>query len=177
MSSTEVLRLNPGSDSPDSVETMETLRNSHGSAPVIWDQMCQMYLGTEPYGWCNEETTNKLWPLYKDKKIPEHRRALLMMTFDTIYVSKKDYPRAAKDIRKWLEEFPPAEGRVNHWARFAEIYESDPDCAAIGVYHTSVSENPFKGDWDEEADEEGPVDWEDASDLYIELELDEEIEQ
>jgi len=163
MSYTTVKALWPG----EKHEDLEELRNSHGSAPVIWDLMCQEYLGTKEFGY--DRVIDDLWPLWKRCDIPEYRRAVLMMTYDRVYVIKADYERAAKDIRAFLKDYPPKPERVNHWTRIAEIYESNPDIPAIGLYCTSVSEDPFAGTWDEEKDEEGPTDWEECYDMYAEI--------
>ncbi|WP_201766958.1 hypothetical protein [Chrysiogenes arsenatis] len=45
----------------EKVEDIEELRNSHGSAPVIWDD---------------------LWPLYKRADMPAHQRSVLLMTYE-----------------------------------------------------------------------------------------------
>lgn len=167
MSYTTVLGLTPKDTSSSAVYDIEELHNSHASAPVIWDAMCQKYLGTEPYGYMF--SIDQLWPIYKDLSIPEYRRAVLVMTYDRAYVSKENYKRAASDIRTWLEHFPPKEGYVNHWVRIAEIFESEPDCEAIGLHCTSVSENPFMGEWNEEKEEYDPIDWDTAFEIYEEL--------
>lgn len=86
---------------------------------------------------------DSLWPLWKRDDLPAHHRAVLMMTFDTAYVERLHYARAAKDIRHFLSDFPPTPNYVNHWPHLAVLYENGPRPPAIGIYHTSVSENPF----------------------------------
>lgn len=169
MSYTTVLCLTPGNTTADAVTGLKELRNSHGSAPVIWDAMCQKYYGTEPHAYMYDGTMERLWPRYKDLGIPEHERAVLMMTYDRAYVSKANYERAATDIRKWLEGHPPKEGYINHWNEIAGIFESNPDCEAVGLYCTSVSENPFYGEWNEEAEDYDPIDWDSTFEIYSEL--------
>jgi len=165
MSYTTVLCLTPGSQ----VDDLRELRNSSGSAPVIWDAMSQKYYGTEPHAYMIDGTLERLWPRYKDMGIPEYQRAVLMMTYDLAYVSKENYERAAADIRKWLKDFPPREGYANHWEEIASIYESKPDCEAIGLHCTSVSENPFEGGWNEDKEEYDQIDWDTAYEIYAKL--------
>jgi len=165
MSYTTVKALWPG----DKQEDLEELRNSHGSAPPIWNEMCKKYYGTEDHAYMSNGTFDLLWPRWKDLSIPKHQRAVLMMTYDRAYVSKKDYARAATDIKKFLEDFPPKEGYVNHWPRMIEIYESDPDIPAIGLYCTSFTEDPFEGGWNEDKGEYDQPDWEQCFDIYEEL--------
>jgi len=147
-------------------EDIEELRNSHGSAPVIWDPLCQRYLGTGPFSWSLDDTIDRLWPLWRDPALPEHQRAVLRMTYDYAYVSKKDFGRAAADIRKFLVDFPVNPQYVNHWPRIAEIFEGNPDVPAIGFEWTSCAEDLWRGGWDEDEEEYGLIDWTLPSDVY-----------
>jgi hypothetical protein len=148
------------------------LYNSWGSAPVIWQFMAARYLRIEKSydypspGWM--QSTERIWPLWKRIDIPEHQRAVLMMTFDRAYVLKKDYPRAGRHIRAFLQDLGQYEG-VNHWPHIAELYESDPDVPAIGFWCTSVSEDPFLGNYNEETNDFDPPDWSRCYDLYADI--------
>ena len=165
MSSTKVLALWPN----EKMETLEELSNSHGSAPVIWCRFCSEYLNVSELAWLSSlHVRNDLWAAYKLPAIPKQHRALLLMTFDRAYVTKSNYARADADIRAWLNAFPP-DNRVNHWPRIAEIYESNPATPAIGLHCTSVSENPFFGAWNEEAENYKPIDLSMCVDVYAEL--------
>ncbi|EPC3488057.1 hypothetical protein ACRZCU_000147 [Citrobacter freundii] len=150
MSYTTVIAVWPGEKSGE----LKELRNSFGSAPVIWDHMANRYLG---HGWMFDN--DKLWPLARRLDIPSHLRAVLAMTYDNMIVLRDDYARAAECIRQYLDEYPVGENKVNHWPAIAELFESNPDCPAIGLWCTSVCENPFAGEWNEEADEYDQPDW------------------
>lgn len=165
MSYTTIIHVYPN----EKIECGEELPNSYGSAPVVWDALCQKYLGYPPYGWGMREDLKDLWNLWKDEKLPLHQRSVLMMTFDRAYVSKTDYKRAASDIRLFLRDFPEDETKVNHWNRIEEYFESNPDVPAIGFWCTSVSENPFHGSWNEEKEDYEPPDWNECCDIYKEL--------
>ena len=153
MSTTEIKFLKH----PEGVIDVVEFRNSHGSAPVVWDLIAQKYLGLQPFHYSFH--TEKLWPLWKDLTIPEHHRAVLAMTYDDTVIIKTDFKRAAEDIRKFLEDFPVNPEYVNHWPAILEIFEGIPDCDAIGFYWTSVSEDPFQGDWNEETEDYEPLNW------------------
>lgn len=153
MSSTTIKALWLG----DRHEDITELRNSHGSAPVVWGEMSARYLGCERFAYWQH--TDKLWPLYKRQDIPVHQRAVLTMTYDNAYVSKANYKRAAADIRAFLADFPQDENYMNHWPAIAEIFESEPEYPAIGFHWTSVNCDPFNGEWDDELDDYGPTDW------------------
>ena len=92
-----------------------------------------------------------------------------MLTFDRAYVLKKYYLRAARDIRFSLSELAIKSDRVNHWPRIAKIFESNPNIPAIGLWCTSVSDDPFEGPWNEEEEKYELLDWNTAFDLYKDL--------
>lgn len=163
MSRTTIKALWPGEKQEDLIE----LRNSHGGAPVVWDEMSQRYLGLEPFQYSAH--TERLWPLWEDLSIPRHHRAVLAMTYDNAYVSKASYSQASRDVRAFLVDFPAKPGEVNHWAAIAETYESNPECSAIGFHWTSVTGDPFQGRWNEEKDDYDQLDWGCKWDLYAEL--------
>jgi len=165
MSYTTIMALWPG----EKVEHHLELNNSHGSAPVIWSRMCRKYLGADEHRYMFDSTLDKLWPLWKESTISKHQRAVLMMTYSRAYILKKDYSRAAQDIRKFLSDFLVPANNVNHWPRIAEFYESNPDIPAIGLWVTSLSENPFQGEWNEEKGDYDQIDWTQAYDLYEQI--------
>ena len=137
------------------IDTKE-LRNSHGSAPVIWDQMAQTYLNLPPFHYSFH--IDKLWPLWKDLSIPEHLRAVLGMTYDNTIIEKQDFARAVADIKKFLEDFPVNHKYENHWPEIQKVFESN--------HWTSVTENPFEGDWNEEEDKYEPLNWKKYWSMY-----------
>ena len=168
MSYTTILSVWPGEKN----ECYRELKNSFGSAPIIWNNLCQKYYGTIPFSFFRSgNAIDKLWSRWKDPGIPEHQRAVLLMTFDRAYILKKNYPRATKDIKMFLYDFPPKdpEKYLNHWPEIMEIFKSDPDIPAIGFWHTSVTENLFDGRWNEEKGEYDMPDWNDFYEIYEEL--------
>jgi hypothetical protein len=150
MSNTTVIAVWPGEKSG----VLKELRNAWGCAPVIWDHMANRYLGR---GW--HSAGDDLWPLAKRQDIPFHRRAVLAMTYDNMIVLRADYARAAECIRQYLGEYPVEEDRVNHWPAIAELFESNPDSPAIGLWCTSICGNPFAGEWNDDTEEYEQPDW------------------
>jgi hypothetical protein len=149
-------------------EDYKELGNSWGTAPVVWDALCEQYLDGALWSTGIKEDF-ELWSLWKNKAVPIHHRAVLMMTFDRAYVTKKNYDRAAKDIMQFLSDFEIKRENVNHWPTIAALYKSKPDIPAIGLYCTSVSEDPFEGEWNEEKEEYDQTDWSACYDLYSKL--------
>lgn len=148
----------------EKAEELEELRNSHGTAPVVWNAVAMRYLGLADYAYSLR--TEEVWPLYKRADMPRHQRAVLLMTYDDAIVMKVDYKQAATDIRSFLSDFQPRVGYANHWPRIAELFESNPDCPAIGFWMTSVCENPFEGPWNEELERCDDPDWDRYWDAY-----------
>ena len=163
MSSTIIKALWPGEKQEDYCE----LRNSWGSGPVIWEWLAQRYLDYEP--WTSLSKIEPIWKLAENENIPLHCRAVLMMTFDRAYVAREHYSRAAADIRRVLTDFPSPEG-ANHWPEIADLFQADPDIPAIGFRLTTVSDDCFWGEWDDDAEEHKPFDWDTAWEIYEELE-------
>jgi len=162
MSYSTVMAISPGEQTPP--EVLKGLRNSHGSALLAWNVMSKRF-GIDDL-WGNPEGMHKLWAYHKDPSLPRYQRAVLMMTFDYAYVRKEHFALAAADIREWIKDFVPDPGFVNHWPAIAEIYESQPDCEAIAIHQTSVSENPFDFDLDDEGEVCLPFDWTKTYEIY-----------
>jgi len=164
MSYTTIKAIWPGEKHADH----EELRNAWGSAPVVWSALSECYLGSR-HAWLLGEG-KKLWQLAERPEIPALHRRVLMMTFDRAYVAKKDYAKAAADIREFLRCFPQSDVGANHWPHIASLFESDPDIPAIGFYMTSVSDDPFRGPFNEETDAYEPTDWASCFSVYDEPE-------
>lgn len=147
-------------------ETLLSLRNGHGSAPVIWNALCLRYTGQTMIALDFRNQLDRLWSLHKDVSVPRHQRAVLIMTFDRVYIPAEHYAQAAADIRAWLVDFPADEKFVNHWPEIAAFLESVPAAAAVGLWATDVDSNPFAGDWDDNAEGYLPVTISDLTPAY-----------
>lgn len=162
MSYTTVLNIDVGKGHTENTE----LRNSWQSAPRIWIALCTKYFNNEHW----MSLSSELWDLYKNKSVPEHHRAVLMMTFDKAYIAKENYHKAIKDINQFMADFNTNVWSSSHWPKIVKIL-SETKSPAIGFHMTSVSENPFDGDWNDELEEYDPIDWSTAFEVYEELAL------
>lgn len=165
MSYSQIMIISPG----EKIEEGEELKNSHGTAPVIWNLLGQRYIAPD-FSFFWEKTIQKLWDLWKDPAIPLPYRAVLMFTFDRAYVSRKNFSRLAGDIDRFLTDFPEDPRMVNHWPRIAEILRAS-EAPAIGLYCTSTGQNSFEDPAIE--DEEGNrigYDWSALFEIYAALE-------
>jgi hypothetical protein len=163
MSHTTIIHIVPG----ESIEYGEELSNSSGGAAYVWNAIGNKYISA--FSWSNQSSFDRLWELWKNKTIPVHQRAVLMFTFDRAYVKKINYARMARHIRAFLADFPNTDGWVCYWEEIASILEG-AESPAIGLYCTSVSDNPFHGRWNEEKEEYDPIDWARCYELYEVLE-------
>src|ERR1035441_3355425 len=119
MSYTTIKGIWPG----EKHEDLQELHNSWGSAPPVWDALCQQYLGWEPHRYLSKEM-QPLWDLWQNLAVPKEYRAVLLFTFDRMYVAKKDYHRLAEDIRAYLKRFPIPEKSANHWPEIARFLDT-----------------------------------------------------
>jgi len=158
MSYIQVLEITPG----EGYTVLEELRNSYGCAPPVWNQLSTTYLGR--FWWTGD--SGDLWKLVDDARVPVEARALLAFTFDRYYVEHRHYAYMAHCIRKYLKWCPIPEINANHWPIIADILDK-AESTAIGLRVTSVSGNPFDGDWDEETEERLPFDWNTAHSLFV----------
>jgi hypothetical protein len=184
MSYTAILGIWPG----EKYETIFRLHNSWGSAPPVWEALAREFLDLKKsYEYPNKgymERIDDVFALHKDLTIPISLRAVLMMTAERVYVSRKDYARAEGDIFNFMAHYPDLSccvedgvvlqgKRAYHWPSIALYYGQNPKYPAIALHCTSVSPNPFANSWKETEDGkdevEVPFDWSTAYDLYAEL--------
>jgi hypothetical protein len=165
MSHSTVYGLWPGTE--QRVQLAE-FPNAWGMTPVVWGAVAQRHLGAPPHGWMQH--MDAMWPLADRADIPLATRAVLRMTFDTRYILAADVKRAVDDIAIFLYAYRDVidSAGVNHWPLYAIVlvtqWREKPQ--AFGVHHTSVSENPWEGPYDEDTDRRLPFDWATAASVY-----------
>jgi len=147
------------------------LHNSWGSAPHVWRALFKRYVApNHPWEhYMSKSDYSRLWPLWKELSIPKNYRAVLMFTYDRAYIAKKDYARMANAIGTYLETFPISSKYVNHWPTLKSLFESNPDIPGLGLWCTSVAENPFLGNWNDEIEDYDPIDWNTVYSVWDEL--------
>jgi hypothetical protein len=135
------------------------LQNSYGSAPVIWQNMSDRYIGAKY--WWDEQNMKLVWKLVKNPDIPIEHRAVLAMTFYKALILKEHYERAFNDLFKYLSDFPIDPRYVNHWPRILDFFDSKPNYPAIGFYMTTVGNDPFR-----KLDRRGRIMWDGCFSVY-----------
>lgn len=143
-------------------------QNAWGMAPVVWNAIAQRHLGASPHMWF--DYMDAMWPLAERDDIPRVDRAVLKMTFDTRYIRTTDVRRAIDDIAIFLHAYKDMidPTGANHWPAYANLLVTQwqPQPPAFGVHHTSVSDNPWDGPYDEVLDKRLPFDWSRAASVY-----------
>jgi hypothetical protein len=127
------------------------LRNSHGWSSGIWGRLMRHHRLGDNY-WSNEAGLDKLW--HSIETLPEWQQAPLVLTFDTGVIPFQAFEWTADQLAEFEKRVPAPENHVNHVPAVIEILRSSPEAPLIGVWGTSVSDNPFDP-WDSEAEAPG----------------------
>jgi len=130
-------------------------RNGHGTAPPLWDLLCEKHLHKEPHYWLVNEDPKELWALYENSSVPLYRRFTLFMTFDRAVVDRPDFQRAVECCQKLYQEIKNTKpNMVNHWQSIADdiknIGKIDHRALGIGLGCTSVCD-PWE-EWEPKKD-------------------------
>jgi hypothetical protein len=126
-------------------------RNSHGFGPFVWSAVSEKYLGKE-HGWLLDDAA-KLWPLWKDKRLPRHWRAALLVTYDYAIVEKERFRDIAECLRKFVMDVGLRD-RACHFPEISILLDKHAADAVLGMcFHgTSITENVWHP-WDHDKDE------------------------
>lgn len=146
MSTTTVLAVAPNRRPAALLE----LRNAHGWSPSIWSRLLR-HLG-ESDAWWRDGPLLGLW--HRIEALPPWQQTPLVLTFDTGVIPSGAFEEAADELNEFDRRVPAPNGHANHVAAVADLLRSRPETPFLGVYGTSVSENPFDP-WDEDADRPG----------------------
>lgn len=122
------------------------LRNPWRGVPYIWDSLFDRYLKSPdiPYdSWLMRYQKDKgesLWNLAKRSELPLFERATHAFTFDLAYVRREHFYSLARDLREFSKRYPvDYPTHLPEWAKLLDGLEAE----AVGLYGTSVSENPW----------------------------------
>lgn len=152
-------------------EVIASFANSWGSAPVVWCALCKQ-AGFGESSWLSglndsEFSWNKLC---NSEKLTEVDKCMLYLTYDFCYVKNKHLKMVAKGIRTWCRRNQTPAGFANHWPAIADLFDkwAAEGIANVGFQMTTVSENPWEGDWNEDLEEFEMIDWGKAWSLFDE---------
>lgn len=83
------------------VSRISELQNSHGSAPAIWDYVSKKLTG-ENFNFFNADS---FWSLWKDEKLSENEKAVLLSTYDNSYIATHkllEFSEACKEVSELI---------------------------------------------------------------------------
>lgn len=80
------------------------------------------------------------------------------MTYDEATIAAQDYAQAVDDIRTLANDFPHLAGAGSAWEDVALALEAGPPSPWVGLWVTSICDNPFEGTCTETTDAHTPVD-------------------
>lgn len=120
-------------------------RNSWGGAARIWKAIFDAHV-PKKHEYDNYLANNgndpRLWDLAKRIDIPIFERAPHAFTFDLFYVRGDNFDRFHSDLLLFVQKYPAGES-VDHLPAWAKWLSDNNGVEAVGLYGTSVGENPW----------------------------------
>lgn len=152
MSSTELIEFKDNVAS----ESYE-FRNSWGGAARIWHSLFESYIEKkhEYDNWMTAAKDGRLWKVWRDDRVSDAERVVYWMCCDNALVKRENFAAMASALREFATKHP-VDGNVCHLEAWAKVFD-ESDAEAIGLYATSVGDNPWHG-WNEETYENEPYD-------------------
>lgn len=147
MSYSEVLAVTPDRRP---IKLLE-LRNAHGHSPSIWRRLLVAH-GHSEHWMSDDKPLDQLW--HSIETLPEWQQVALVLTFDTGVIPWQEFEATADALDEFEKRLPSNPDHANHVPTIAELLRSKPEAPFVGIYGTSVSENPFDP-WDYDKDEPG----------------------
>lgn len=125
---------------------LEDYKNPYGGAITIWDFMTQRFAGVECHYFMDETT---LFRLAYQKKIPEHFRRVMLLTYDKAVLLNNHVDQAVKDINLVMNEYAFPTNKANHWPKIAEDlakYSNSKKYIGFGFNMIVDGDNFFEGE-------------------------------
>lgn len=134
-------------------------KNSHGFAPYIWDKLYKRYVFApklselgfgEPWQHINRAwitDSESVWALAKDRRLSFVERGVLETTFDHCLIDQRNLKRVAEFFDRFLEMHPHEDRLVCHLEGIAKEFlelSEDQSVVAVGLYVTSLSDDPWE---------------------------------
>lgn len=147
MSRATVLAVSPNCRPAELLE----LSNAFGWAPSIWDRLLRHHGHMD--GWLRSAgPLQTLWESIGD--LPAWQQVPLVLTFDTGVIPGEHAVWAADRLAEFEAHLPSSEHYVNHVPAVERLLRGQPEAPFIGVWGTSVTDNPFDP-WNEDGPGEG----------------------
>lgn len=133
------------------LDALAEFRNSHGFGPFVWNAIAAKYLDKE-FGWMLNDS-DKLWPLWRDMRLPKHWRAALLVTYDWAIIEQARFRDFAEHLRRFVMDVGVRD-RACHLPEISMLLDkhAGDDSRGMCFYGTSLSDNLWRP-WDYEKDE------------------------
>lgn len=127
------------------VTPINEYRNGYGTAPSLWDYLCQKYL-FEKFNMFDRALCDRVWALWKSDKPHDSEKFTLMLTFDCGIIAPENLPLLIEGCemadREIKSRFPT---HANHWGAIAidlkeQVDKKDSRLIGFGLGYTSVSD-------------------------------------
>ena len=122
--------------------------NSAGTAAVVWSTMTKDWQDHHDEYMYNQRSLDELFAdaLSGETRMCFEDRVMTRLTGWQVFIPIEHAPELPTVIRKWLElHAETMASKVNHWPAVADVIEQldDPDLVGLGMWHTSVTDNPY----------------------------------
>lgn len=171
MSRTTMMLIDSGGNTRDIAE----FSNSWGSAAFVWDALYKKYIGGDGYLF-SDENMKKVWALWKDPRLRTVEKVVLLSTFDHAIIERDKFEDAAFAFAEFeaLHRQPNA---ICHMGAISQALmdNRETDCVGACFQQTSVAENPWLGEYNEDTEDYKPFDMNAEKHFFVfaELEKDE----
>lgn len=121
-------------------------RNANRGAWLIWDSLYRRYVDDSESSYALKDDGAKLWPLADDPRLDDFERRVHLFTCDMALVGAVDFERFSVDLHRFAERHDLMESsHLPEWAGafWGAANKSDGSIDAIGLYPTSVTDNPW----------------------------------
>lgn len=167
MSRTTMMLIDENGNTRDVAE----FSNSWGSAAFVWDALRKAFLSGDEYLF-NDEVIKKVWALWKDPRLLRFEKAVLLSTFDHAIIERDKFTDAAEAFTAFERRYRQPNAACHMGAISQVLMDSrELDCVGACFQQTSVAENPWLGEYDEETEEYKPFDMNAGKHFFVFAEL------
>lgn len=138
------------------VEFHSEFKNSHLSAPLIWEKVSQKYFGKSHIFLDLNSYNVPFWKIAYNPEVPEYIRIAMLYTYDNVFFTKNQYNQLIKAFKEFNEKELEKDEHC-HLTNVIEILEdliNDENNYGFCLNQTSINSNPWiYEEYDEEYDE------------------------
>jgi len=133
---------------PARTEAVKAYPNAWGSAPPLWELLCQRYLRLAMWPRSEGPEQRRLWDLAFDPAVPDHLRIAHSMTLTGVYLPLADLPAAA-DACERVHCDVLAHGRWtwSHWSAIGADLRAIAGRLPEGAVGVGLGANSISDSW------------------------------